>query len=65
MEPHDPPRLAAPLQDLLHGLDPDLPVYNVRTMEKHVRESVFGLMPLRMGADPRRPSRASWASCSP
>jgi predicted permease len=46
----DATSLAAPLQEILHGLDPDLPVYNVRTMEKHVRESVFGLMPLRMGA---------------
>jgi putative ABC transport system permease protein len=46
----DATSLAAPLQEILHGLDPDLPVYNVRTMEKHVQESVFGLMPLRMGA---------------
>jgi putative ABC transport system permease protein len=42
--------LATPLQEIVHGLDPDLPVYNVRTIEKHIRESVFGLMPLRMGA---------------
>jgi predicted permease len=46
----DATSLAAPLQEILHGLDPDLPVYNVRTMEKHVQESVFGLMPLRLGA---------------
>jgi ABC-type antimicrobial peptide transport system permease subunit len=31
-------------------MDPDLPVFNVRTMDRHVRESVFGLMPLRMAA---------------
>ena len=30
--------------------DSDLPVFDVRTMEAHIRESVFGLMPLRMGA---------------
>ncbi|HET9270466.1 MAG TPA: FtsX-like permease family protein, partial [Vicinamibacterales bacterium] len=46
----DPAALATPLQRLLNERDPDLPVFNVRTMEKHVRESVFGLMPLRMGA---------------
>ena len=50
----------APLQELLRELDPDLPVYNVRTMERHIRESVFGLMPLRMGR-PWPPSRACWA----
>ena len=31
------------------ALDPDLPVYNVRSMNEHVESSVFGLMPLRMG----------------
>jgi ABC-type antimicrobial peptide transport system permease subunit len=31
-------------------MDPDLPIFNVKTMDAHVRESVFGLMPLRMGA---------------
>ncbi|HEY5908112.1 MAG TPA: FtsX-like permease family protein, partial [Vicinamibacteria bacterium] len=46
----DPAALAAPLQALLRELDPDLPVYNVKTMESHIRESVFGLMPLRMAA---------------
>jgi predicted permease len=42
--------LAKPLQDLIRELDADLPVYNVRTMERHIRDSVFGLMPLRVGA---------------
>jgi predicted permease len=46
----DPSALVKPLQDLLHELDSDLPIFNVRTMERHIRESVFGLMPLRMGA---------------
>lgn len=46
----DPNALVKPLQELLRELDPDLPVFNVRTMERHIRESVFGLMPLRMGA---------------
>ena len=46
----DPAALAGPLQALLRELDPDLPVYNVKTMVSHIRESVFGLMPLRMAA---------------
>ena len=46
----DPAALAVPLQRLINDMDPDLPVFNVRTMERHVRDSVFGLMPLRVGA---------------
>jgi predicted permease len=46
----DPTGLAKPLQRLLNEMDPDLPVFNVRTMESHIRDSVFALMPLRMGA---------------
>lgn len=32
------------------ALDPHLPVYSVRTMDEHLRSSVFALLPLRMGA---------------
>jgi putative ABC transport system permease protein len=46
----DPAALMPPLERLLRELDRDLPLYNVRTMDAHVRDSVFGLMPLRMGA---------------
>jgi predicted permease len=46
----DPATLAGPVQHLLAEMDPDLPVFNVRTMERHIQDSVFGLMPLRMGA---------------
>jgi predicted permease len=46
----DPSALARPLTRILHEMDPDLPVFNLRTMQAHVRDSVFGLMPLRMGA---------------
>jgi hypothetical protein len=46
----DPGSLAGPLQLLIAGTDPNLPVFNVRTMERHLQESVFGLMPLRLGA---------------
>jgi hypothetical protein len=46
----DPAGLAGPLRDIVAEMDADLPVFNVRTMEQHVRGSVFGLMPLRLGA---------------
>jgi predicted permease len=46
----DPEALATPLRRVLHELDPDLPLFNVRSMEDHVKNSVFGLMPLRLGA---------------
>ncbi|MGH9162992.1 MAG: ABC transporter permease [Vicinamibacteraceae bacterium] len=46
----DPAFLTGPLRRLLRDLDRDLPVYNVRTMAEHVQGSVFGLMPLRVGA---------------
>jgi len=46
----EPATLIAPLRRVLRDVDSDLPVFDVRTMEAHVRESVFGLMPLRMGA---------------
>jgi predicted permease len=46
----DPVALAGPLQRIVRERDGDLPVYNVRTMEAHMRDSVFGLMPLRTGA---------------
>ncbi len=45
----DPSALAGPLQKLLNGMDPDLPVFNVRTMDVHLRTSVFALLPLRVG----------------
>ncbi len=35
---------------MVNDLDPDLPVFNVKSMSAHVRESPLGLMPLRMGA---------------
>ena len=45
----DPGALATPLQRLVNQMDPDLPVFNVRTMDSHIRGSVFGLMPMRAG----------------
>ncbi len=46
----DPSALARPLEELIRELDPNLPIFNVRSMERHIRESAFGLMPLRAGA---------------
>lgn len=42
--------LGPPLRRLVGELDPDLPVFNVRTMEDHLRTSVLALLPFRMGA---------------
>lgn len=46
----DPGSVIAALRQVLRDLDPHLPIFNVRTMEEHLRESAFGLMPLRLGA---------------
>jgi predicted permease len=46
----DPIGLVSPLTRVLSDLDPNLPVFNVKSMSAHVRDSPFGLMPLRMGA---------------
>lgn len=46
----DPVALLPDLRKLLQTLDPDLPIYNIRTMEEHLRTSAFALMPLRTGA---------------
>jgi hypothetical protein len=42
--------VGAQLQRLVTEMDPDLPVFNAGTMERHIENSVLGLMPLRMGA---------------
>ena len=46
----NPAALAPAVRQVLRDLDPHLPIYNVRTMEEHLRNSAFALMPLRMGA---------------
>ena len=46
----DPTSLSNVVQKTIAGMDPGLPVYNVRTMDKHIASSVFGLMPMRAGA---------------
>ncbi|MBI2947048.1 MAG: ABC transporter permease, partial [Verrucomicrobia bacterium] len=47
---NDPNALAGAVRKVLQDLDSHLPIYNVRTMEEHLRNSAFAMMPLRMGA---------------
>jgi hypothetical protein len=42
--------IVKPVQRLLGEMDSDRPVFNARTIDTHMRDSVFGLMPLRIGA---------------
>ena len=46
----DPHRLAHSLRETVRAVDPDLPVYNLVTLDEHLASSVLALMPLRMGA---------------
>jgi predicted permease len=48
--PADAEMLVPGVRRVLQGLDPDLPIFDVRTMEEHLRGSVFGYMPLRFAA---------------
>jgi predicted permease len=45
-----PASLLPAVREVFAGLDPHLPVYDVRTMDEHLRQSVFAFLPLRMGA---------------
>ena len=45
-----PLQLSSAVERIVHQLDPDLPLSNVRTMEQQIASGPFGLMPLRMGA---------------
>jgi predicted lysophospholipase L1 biosynthesis ABC-type transport system permease subunit len=49
----DPAALAAPLREVVRGLDPNLPIYNLRTMEEFYRMravSVFNVLISTVGA---------------
>jgi predicted permease len=46
----DPASLVSAVRGEVKALDPDLPVFNVRSFEEHVRTSALALMPIRMGA---------------
>jgi predicted permease len=45
-----PAALTPAVRDVLRQMDADLPIYNVRTMEEHLNDSAFAVMPLRFGA---------------
>jgi predicted permease len=45
-----PAALAPALERIVHEMAPDLPLYNVRTMEQQISQSPLGLMPVRFGA---------------
>jgi predicted permease len=49
-ETADPLALVSALRGVFGRLDPDLPFFNVGTMEEHLRRSAFAFLPLRMGA---------------
>ena len=46
----DPLALAPAVEHLMRQLEPDLPLYNVRSLEQQIATSPFGLMPIRFGA---------------
>jgi putative ABC transport system permease protein len=46
----DPAALTPAVREVLRQMDPDLPIYNVRTMEDHLGDSAFAMMPLKYGA---------------
>lgn len=46
----DPAALTDSVRDAILRLDPHLPLYQVSTLEAHIRGSVNGLMPMRLGA---------------
>ena len=46
----NPAPFGSAVERIVRQLDPDLPLYNVRTMEQQMASSPLGLMPLRMGA---------------
>ncbi len=46
----DPAPMHSAARQIVRQLDPDLPLYNLRTMEQQVESSPLGLMPLRIGA---------------
>ena len=46
----EPLALAPAIERIVRGIEPDLPLYNVRTMEQQLANSPMGLMPMRLGA---------------
>ncbi len=46
----DPKSYIPAVEQMIRGIEPDMPIYNVRTMEQQIAGSALGLMPLRVGA---------------
>jgi predicted permease len=46
----DPIALAPAVRRLVQEIDPALPLYNVLTMDRHLNDGLFALLPLRVGA---------------
>lgn len=46
----DPFALAPALRESIRSFDAELPVFNVRTMDEHLRSSALAFLPLRIGA---------------
>jgi len=45
-----PLSLGSGIEDIVRQLDPDLPIYHVRTMQQQIARSPVGFMPIRIGA---------------
>jgi predicted permease len=46
----DPLALASAIGRIVREMEPDLPLFNIRTMEQQLKRSSMGLMPMRFGA---------------
>jgi predicted permease len=46
----DPLALAQPIERVVRQVEPELPLFNVRTMEQQISQSPYGLLPVRFGA---------------
>ena len=45
----DPMQLTSPVKQIVAQLDPDLPLFNIRTMDQQIASSPFAMAPLRFG----------------
>jgi predicted permease len=45
----DPMQITASVKQIVAQLDPDLPVYNIRTLDQQIASSPMGMAPMRMG----------------
>jgi predicted permease len=45
----DPMQLTTPVKQIVGQLDPDLPLFNIRTMDQQIASSPFAMAPMRFG----------------